>query len=165
MKYLKINGVANYTYSIEGTTSNIVDSVLRMVIVYDNQPSGVQPTFDTIFGYTPQSGTEASSIYAPRKFDNMKRFKVLLDKRIKANPDLQPATGGSQNLVKESYPIDTYLKLNNLETIYSGQTDPQTIADISSGALYIYWRANNSSVNVSDWTVPSTTTCRLRYTD
>lgn len=61
--------------------------ILRMVVVWDRQPSGAQPTFDTIFGHQTSDGTEVgATVLAPPKFDNMRRFKVLRDKTFTSAP-------------------------------------------------------------------------------
>lgn len=130
----------------------------RMVVIYDKQPSGQAiPTWDTIFGKTNQNGTESCTIFDPLRYDNMGRFKVLLDRKI----DMNPGIVGQTYMIKT---IDEYIKLRNKKTIFSGQSTPMTIADISTGALYIGFRAYFDSVR-AQVDVTADFMSRLRYRD
>ena len=59
--------------------------------------------------------------------------------------------------------MDRFIPLKGLETIYSGQSSPCTIADISTGALYIIFRSETSN-GASNWAVKNSIG-RLRYYD
>ena len=133
---------------------------LRMTVVYDSQPSGnAVPTFDTIFGRTSQAGTESTELYDPLRYDNVGRFKVLRDKVIDLNPQAYDSADTSTYVVQS---IDEFIKLPQLVTIYSGQSSPMTIADISSGGLYVIFRSIPVlSVSVT----PNRLNARLRYYD
>jgi len=165
MKNLRIKGNLLQTYALIATTNNILGNYVRMVVVWDRQPSsGSVPTYDTIFGNTDQAGTESTGILSTLKYDNMQRFRVLRDTVINCPADTTPGLAGTQNLVTNCYPFDEYIKLPNLESTYSGQTATQTIADISTGALYVFFRANsNAASNFVE--VDSDTWARLRYYD
>lgn len=135
---------------------------LRMVLVWDKQPSGgAIPSFDTIFGITAQDGTESCpTVNSPLRYDNMDRFVVLKDMYMTApcNPSFSIGSGPQ---VSANQGIDEYLKLKDLESVYSGQSSPMTIADISTGALYFIVRSQlvgTSSVNVD-------AVARVRYKD
>jgi len=135
---------------------------VRCAIVWDNQPTGTIPTFDTIFGTTDQTGAEATvSIFDPVKYDNMERFRVLRDWKIDTPAWSVPSFGTAPSVQIEKA-IDEYVKLPNLVSIYSGQSSPQTIADIASGALYILWRTTSSTAAAS---VTWDGMARLRYYD
>ena len=54
------------------------------------------------------------------------------------------------------------MKLKDLESVYSGQSNPMTIADISTGALYLVMRSQYTGV-ASSVTVDGI--ARLRYKD
>jgi len=99
----------------------------------------------------------------PIKYDNMDRFRILKDCRYDLNSQAPPTSGGSQNLTVVNYNFDEYVKLHNLETVYQSTSNPSTISDISSGALYVIFRADVSTavtfVNVNAGKI------RLRYTD
>jgi len=75
MKSLRFYGIVDTT--IGKTISNEVQcGTVRFIIVYDKQPSGSLPTFDTIFGNTAADGAETSSFLAPLRYDNTDRFVV-----------------------------------------------------------------------------------------
>lgn len=165
-KSIRLYGQATFTYGLFSTTNNLLGSILRMVVVWDKQPSGATiPTFDTIFGSTIQDGTEASTVLNPLRFDNMDRFRVVRDVRIAANPVMLPPTGGTGNLVIDQYPFDEFIKLKVGETVFSGQSAPMTIADVSTGACYVYFRATASNNDLSDWAISANSFARLSYTD
>lgn len=161
LKSLRVYGTAVLYVAPAATTANMAANTLRMVIVHDKQPSGVLPAFDTIFGHTLADGTEASSYLDPLRYDNTGRFRVLRDIKVDLGPP-DHGTGGSENGVTVRQLFDEYIKLG-VETVYSGQSSPQTIADISSGAVYVIFRANGSAAT-SAWSVEDAF-ARLRYQD
>lgn len=163
MQSLRLTGTidAQCTYQAISTTTH--GGTVRMLVVFDKQPSGVLPTFDTMFGVTAADGTESSNFLAPVRYDNTDRFRVLRDVRYNCNPEGVPLSGGQ--IISPQYKIDEYIKLGSLESVYSGQTSPQTIADISSGALYVIFRADESTSGIFTATVPASSWGRLRYLD
>lgn len=163
MRSLRIVGTvdAQCTYQTVATTMH--GGTVRMIVVYDKQPSGVLPTFDSIFGLTAADGTESTNYLSPLRYDNTDRFVVLKDTKWNCNPEGMVATGGV--IISPQYKIDEYIRLPNLETVYSGQTSPQTIADISSGALYVIFRADENTSGIFTAVVPSVSFGRLRYVD
>lgn len=135
----------------------------RMVVVWDQQPnSGTIPTWDTIFGATDQAGTETSNVLAPLRYDNMDRFRVLKDKSY----DVQtvPANVVTTGTIFQFRTIDEYITLGNRTSVYSGQSATCTTADISTGALYVYFRCQRSDATAGV-TVDADTIARLRYKD
>jgi len=136
---------------------------MRIVVVWDKQPSGAAiPAFDTIFGITAQDGTESCpNIFCQPKYDNMDRFRVLKDMVFDVKPEGFIGQGSAPNTVQMQQ-VDCYVKLGLLETVFSGQSAPMTIADISTGALYVYFRVVN---NNSEATALFIGTSRLRYAD
>lgn len=164
MASVRLNGLFRMTYAGEAVTNNLAGNQIRMLLVYDRQPSGVLPTFDAMFGITTQDGTESSTYMAPLRYDNTDRFRVLRDVRVCANIDAVNTTAGSVNSITSVVKFDEYIKLGGLETVYSGQSSPQTIADLSSGALYVIFRCD---LNVATFvtSVDSDSYARLRYYD
>ncbi|AYP28927.1 MAG: coat protein/nuclear export [Cressdnaviricota sp.] len=165
---VRLKGVAIHQVGATTTTSNTLYTPLRMVVVWDKQPSsGAVPNWDAIFGYTPQNGTEASTVLSPPRYDNMDRFTVLRDIELEPKSIATPFAGvGGTELDGYFYvPFDEYIKLNGRETVFSGQTAAMTIADVSTGALYVYFRALVNAAGTSVWTVDSSSVARLRYTD
>jgi len=159
---LRLKGFLNWTQTPTFATGAGTSSFIRWIVVWDKQPSGAAvPTFDAIFGITAQDGTESCpDITCPLKFDVMDRYRVIRDGCWYPRSDSVPAfgTGPSMNHVTE---FDEYIKLPNLESLYSGQTAPMTIADISAGALYIYFRSCLASTTVQG----VNGIARIRYTD
>ncbi len=165
LKSVRLRGLAQHVYSNQATTSNILSNTLRMVVVWDKQPSGATlPTFDKIFGRTEQDGTESTDFLDPINYDNMGRFQVLADKLIDGKVSIVPNSGGSENDVFEDFAFDCYVKLGR-ETIFEGNSEPMTIADISSGGLYVYFRGLRNISDVSEWQINANSFARLRYTD
>lgn len=163
LKSLRLRGVAYHTWLQAATTGNQLGNTLRGIVVWDKQPSGVLPTFDTIFGRTVQDGTESTEIYDVLKYDNTNRFQVLRDFVIDMPVTIDNQAGGNTDSTSNVYKFDYYIDLANRTTIYSGQSSTQTIADISSGALYVIWRAEFNSA--STFVTLAKTFGRLRYTD
>jgi len=168
LQSIRLKGTALFV-SIPGSSGINLGNWVRMVVVYDKQPSGTQPAWDTIFGITPQSGTEASTLLAPLRFDNMERFQVLKDCMLTPNDALAVGvvTTGS---ITQVVPFDEFIPLKGRETVYSGQTATQTIADISSGGLYVYFRAlYNQSINLTTpgvgASIDANSFARLRFLD
>ncbi len=162
-KSVRISGALLYQYNADPTTGSASASTLRMVVVWDKQPSGTLPTFDTMFGRTSQDGTEATSILDNLRYDNTDRFQVVRDCKFVVNPAAGDG-GGTANVYTNRVLVDEFIDLKNRTTVFSGDSDPITIADISSGGLYVFFRSEIGSANVSDWAVGGTVHSRFRFT-
>jgi len=162
LKSLRLKGGATFTMT-PSATGAVNHNSLRMVVVFDRQPnSGSIPTWDTIFGITAQDGTETSTTWAPMKYDNMSRFQVLKDKTI----DCQTVPGNvaTTGVIDQWVSFDEFMSLGNRESTYSGQSAPCTTADISTGALYVYFRSQNQSASATVG-IDTDSVARLRYQD
>lgn len=148
-------------------SGNLNANQLRCVLVWDKQPSGnAIPKFEEIFGTTDQAGTETTTYQNPLKYDNMDRFKVLHEWNVDFNPG---NSGGSavNDVTTVTYAMDEFYKFkgtDKYETVYSGNSSPMTIADISSGALYLVFRALTNNANRTIIINPDCY-ARLRYKD
>lgn len=164
LQTLRLRGRFVYTYDPAATTLDVGSNAVRMAVVWDKQPSGNDvPAFNDIFGHTDQAGDETTGFTDPVRYDNMDRFTLLRDNIIDLNPDLF-VIGGTGNNSTKSFTFNEYIKLGGRECVYSGQSSPMTIDDISTGALYVFFRAVTSSdqdnaVRLVD------SIARLRYTD
>ncbi|AXH76673.1 MAG: coat protein/nuclear export [Cressdnaviricota sp.] len=162
-KSLRITGEVTYLFAPNVTTGTMEGNCLRMVVVWDKQPSGVTPVFSDIFGTVDYEGGTDSVYTDSLNFVNMDRYRVLMDKSYEFNPQAGAPSAGStktQNYVKH---IDEYCKLRVGETVYSSTNDDEpTIAEISSGALYIIYR---SFKNATENSLTVDCNARLRYTD
>lgn len=164
LKSVRLKGLAVFSMYPDPTTGIILNSSLRMVVVWDTQPSGnAIPAFDTIFGITEQDGNETTDVQDAVKYDNMDRFSVLRDKTWTPESYTMTSTG-TTNGGRYVTPFDEYIKLGNKEVVYSGQSNPMTIADVSTGALYVYFRSD-ISVPTAAWSIDPSSRARLRYTD
>ncbi len=164
MKSIRMKGVLRYSSQTAATTFDVVRSSLRCILVWDKQPSGTLPKWDDIIGHTTQDGQEASTLLGSLRYDNTGRFSIIHDAFF-APPQVMPSDGAAAGNVTSDIPFDMFIQLKNRETIFSGDSDPVTIADISSGGLYIYWRAfNASTATENDWQVLAQSTSRLRFT-
>jgi len=146
------------------TGAQQIETAVRAVLVWDNQPTGTIPTFDVIFGSTLQDGTEqVTSILDPVRYDGMERFRVIREWCWEEPPVTVPAFGTAPN-IQCTQCIDEYVKMpgGGLVSNYSGQSTPQTIADIASGALYMVWRTTSST---SGGSVTFDGMARVRYYD
>jgi len=163
LKSVRIVGRIQFNITPTFGTGVSNDTFVRCLLVWDKQPSGAAiPPFDTMFGTTTALGLEACPlINCPLRYDNMDRFRVIRDWNVRATTPYLPAFGGAPSMIAQT-PIDEYVKLPNLESVYSGQGVPITIADISTGALYFIVRSvtdqANASADIAAW-------ARVRYTD
>lgn len=168
LQSLRLRGEIVWLLDQEASTLNLNGNTIRMVIVWDKQPSGpvgTIPAFDTVFGVTGQDGSETTSYLNPVKYDNMDRFSVLRDCVHTFEPPLYNAAAGTQNAVVVRKPFDEFIQLKGREVVYSGQSNPMTIADVSTGAIYIYCRAAGNISNVNFFTLADSSFARLRYID
>jgi len=162
---VRLRGKVTCDLSVTAVTGKIESNCVRMVVVYDAQPSsGSIPTFDTIFGRTVQDGTESTLFKDPLRYDNVDRFKVLRDKVMDFQATAVGNIAAAANAGESICSFDEYIKLGGLETVFSGQSAPMTIADISSGALYVFFRASEATA-VCLASVSTNSFARLRYRD
>lgn len=164
VKYIYINLHVISVQQPEATTASLFGNLLRMVLVHDSQPSGSSTSaFSNIFQVTNQQGADSNHMLAPRKYDTMDRYKVLLDKTYSIDA-LQAATTGSVNNKNGIFPIKEYLKISgkNQESTFGSSSETMSIADVQSGAFILYFRAFDNTaksyLNVGG-------TIRCRYTD
>lgn len=104
-------------------------TTVRCMIVYDAQPNGAAPAVSDLLEITTagyQSVASTALRYA-------QRFKILMDKRWKVNNQLASATTG----YTFSEIFDEHYMKMNLKTTYA-DTNNGTIADIDTGALYLF---------------------------
>lgn len=166
LKSVRVRGLAQIGFAHQATTGDLFGQSLRMIVVWDKQPSGgAIPNFDTMFGTTTQAGVEATSFLDPIKYDNMGRFQVLRDKVWDFRPNLSNQQGGTGDSLDIYHTFDEFIKLGNREVVFSGQSNPMTIADISTGALYVIFRCAAQIAGVSEVAINPGSFARLRYTD
>lgn len=127
-------------------TSAGVDTrnTVRFIIFVDKQSNAAAPAAADILDLT-----SASAIDTMRNLNNRKRFKILMDRRYAIS------SAGPANIVDEFY-----IKRTNLvDTIFNAGT-AGTIADITSGSIYLLYCSDTNT------TPPSVVvTTRIRFTE
>jgi len=164
IKSLRLIGNINFN-SQPTAGGGALDNFVRMVVVWDKQISGAAiPVFESIFGITAQDGTESCpDIQCPPRYDNMDRFKVLLDCVIEQPPLPIQSFAGTAN-IEHRVPFDKFIRFAKpLESVYSSNSTPMTIADISTGALYLYFRCRQNVPGQAAAGIDGIS--RIRYTD
>ena len=141
---VRYQGLCVHQYAATATTGTMNANQIRVLLVWDKQPSGAIPTFDTIFGKTVADGTESTDYLDGLKYDNTGRFRVLRDTRYESSPQGQNENGGTVDAMQNSFNLDEFVKLGNLETVYSGQSNPQTTA-----AAYRDWETDRKSTRLN----------------
>jgi len=166
LQSLRLFGTINWEYYPLAPANAVQSNAVRMVVVWDKQPSsGAIPTYDTIFGTTDQSGTESTDYLDPVRYDNTGRFSVLKDCKIPFTPQAYGLPGTASELTV-TVMVDEFVKLKGRETIFSGQSVPMTIADISTGALYVFFRSKYTGGDGENQIqLGNDFKARLRYTD
>jgi len=164
LKSLRIQGRAECVHAV-GATNDLLGNQLRIIIVWDKQPSGAAlPAFDDIFAVTDQSGAETTTYASPLAFDTMDRFRVIKDWTLVSNPMAIASTAvAGTDTVQNEFDIDEFVTLPNLDSNYSGQSTPMTIADINTGALYVITRSLLNNAATSVWSYVCNH--RIRYVD
>jgi len=162
MKSVRLRGYLVTVADNNGGVAFTRGTIIRMVLIYDRQPSGTGiPAYSQIFGYTDQAGTEASSVLSNVRWDTTDRFRVLRDKVFTVNPVAIP--GNAEEGAESKTYFDEFVDLKGLETVFGGQSEPMTIADIQSGSLLVAFRIDPTTANAV--TGLDQATARLRYTD
>lgn len=142
------------------TTKTFFPNCLRFFVVWDRQPNGQVPPFNTIFNETDPLGTGYTDICASLSAIRSSRFRVLRDKmigefgaeqqQITSLNDPNNAPPGT-NVITTSVPavqqtryihVDEYIDLSKLNLVSEYSTSTTGIGAISTGALYVGFKAN-----------------------
>lgn len=126
----------------------------RMILFEDMQPNGATPAVTDILN--------TASPFSQLNLNGRDRFKIYTDKIWSFGPYLASTTATqAQSLcAQQAYSIKKYKKLN-IETIFNA-TNGGTIADITSGALFMLWIGSTASGGNDANAIIST---RVRYND
>lgn len=127
----------------------------RFILFVDSQPNGAEPAVTDLLN----TATPASQL----NLNNRDRFRIIKDKvytfgPIKVIDTATQAYAWSTGM--QSAGFKCYKKLN-LETIFNG-TNGGTIADITSGALYMFW-IGSAAAGTGD--VNAIVSSRVRFID
>lgn len=135
-------------------TAGISAQMGRFILVTDMQPNGAAPAItDLLVEATAESQLN---------LNNRDRFRIHCDKTYVFDPviNVQTATQAQLCYNRTIYPLKKYKKIDQ-EMIFNA-TNGGTVADISSGALYMVWIGTTAS-GVGD--VNAVVSTRVRYVD
>jgi len=164
MKSLELRICYGARWKPTATTAILEAISLRIVVVYDEAPQGAIPNWNTVFKETEQNGNTISAFMSPLSYDNMDRFRILADEILEMNPTAIAATG-TDNDVFQQYILKRYIRLNGTKTQYTQATaNPLTVANITGGALYVYFRATRNDAEAGAF-IHGASMARLRYVD
>ena len=163
------NKIAMKSLRIRGQIVNLstnIQTMVRIVIVYDKQSNGAIPNSSTVLATRDTAGASTNTAYSFLNMDYVERFTIIRDYAVTL-PSVSHAAGVLTNVGFESgqtptgesmLNVDLFIKLKGLLALYKGATS--AIADIATGGLYMYCltQAGNNT-----WT--SRNTMRLRYDD
>lgn len=130
--------------------TNLVQDMVRLVIVLDKQPNAAATTWATIY-----DGTASAAYNALRNINNGDRFKVLYDKTFALSQNGQAGKHFSIYI-----PLNKRLSKYYQKTKFNAGT-AGTIADITSNALYFGFVGESQATNFSDIAY----TARYRFID
>lgn len=153
---------------------NAVSDTAKIALVYDSQCNGAVPTQGDIWLDYDQSGNQVANSLSSINLNNRDRFLILRHWTL----DLPAITTTATGVPTTAFPnaiqmvtaggdskygghIREYIKLKGLVTQYKSDSNPCTIADISTGALYLVTLATNAS-GFDGFNIPEFN-CRLRF--
>lgn len=146
---LHITGFVNPTLQNAAATQ---DSYARIIVYYDRQPNGANPSVSDLILATNNAGGVTTTTYDGTNMNNRDRFMILRDRRMYMPPlGINGATPAAQqgvfvdpNIANHSFQYNEYIKLKNLESLYNS-VNGGTIGDISSGAYGILLLSQNET--------------------
>lgn len=103
--------------------------LLRMIVFCDLQPNGAAPAVTDLL----VTASPASQL----NMDGRDRFRILKDKIYAMDPYTAGAAYADAAWNRTMYTVKVYKKIN-IETIFNAGA-AGTIADITSGAIYMFW--------------------------
>jgi len=154
---------------VQNTSNSDTVTHARVMLLYDRNPNTAYAAANTILGESLQSntigtGTMDSNIN-PNFFD---RFVVLMDKHL-VLPPLNSSAGGISVLAytngpseNNTFKLEEFIKLRNLECQYNGSANPMTIAQQNIGSLQILCFGDTAAATQA-WSM--TGTARIRFRD
>jgi len=125
--------------------STFVNTIVRMVVLWDKQPNGALPTWANVLNL-PGTGNNAVEMLAPNNLSNSKRFDTLIDKRWNFHKDFI-----------EGFHYKKYIRLNRT-TQYNGAA--AAVGTIATGNLVILFAG---PIVVAGATPDVIGTARLRF--
>lgn len=129
---------------------------IRMIIVYDRQPTGALPALQDLLRSHNTHGTPSTSSESEVNLNSRARFAILRDKEwsvpnFKYNTTNQTMTSGHMlgyTGDQESWVVNEFIKLKDLGVVFKGTGEPMTIAHIATGAIYMVLLKSNPDVHM-----------------
>jgi len=159
IKKYYIRGRAQTEASAQSAATTITTVALqaRAIVLIDKQPNGLAPaTTDLLVSADPASQLN---------LNNRDRFKILADRTYEFDPYANNSgVGGSSmsNQIKKVKLFKKWRRGKGIETIFNA-TNGGTIADINSGALYLFLLGSSAAGTNTD--INFTLSTRVRYSD
>lgn len=151
---------------IRGFVTNVTTSLQdfgRIVVVYDRQPNGAIPTVSDILQTRSQTGAATNSGYSEINLDQRDRFQIIRDYEVHLPACTNTAgvlTNVSYVSMDEKYAVNLFIPLTNMVTHFKSSSNPTTITDINTGALYLFCL---DAIGAGNWSF--FWQARLRYND
>lgn len=166
MKSIRMRGqvtIDSVTPNVTGSSFQTIN--VRAVIVYFREQLTAIPDWNAVFSNISQSGVKSSGLYTPLASSAMSSCVVLLDKVYTNIGSAGISTATTYNNTHLHF--DEYIDLGGAGATYQGTANPITAANIVSGMLVLYMRANlaNPIANEGQATITQFSSARLRYTD
>jgi len=130
-----------------------------MLVVWDKQPTGALPAYSVIMSNTDNAGAVTSDYQSFVNMDYRDRFEIIRDRNfvfpLIVNTATQAVSSGGDSI----FDVAEYIKLSHEITFNAGTAG--TIADITTGALYLVWVSSEAAAsgNAAQWNT------RIRYLD
>lgn len=138
-----------------------LESLLRMIIVYDKQANGAFPSLGSILESRDQSGGQSNTIYSNMKTESRDRFEIIRDETWRAPSATYTAgvqtNGPNYPGVDNEFEFNHFIKLGSRKATYSASTG--AVSDITTGSLFVFFIATQDNVWQCNWTA------RLRFYD
>lgn len=124
-------------YIVTTDADNLQGNVCRIIIFWDSQANGTTPQFSDVLDTTTITSAAANTIYAPYNLNKVPRFKILYDKTLVLNPelDLTTAAGTVVSAVPRSSPMHKF-KIPLKRIVNYGLGNAGDATDISTNSLW-----------------------------
>jgi len=133
----------------------VIDDLFRIAVVFDEQPSNIAAvTAASLWQSVSSAGATSTNMLSFNNRDNSMRYKTLRSHMVQINAETQ-----AQETYKERIVWEWDIPVNYTSQYNAGTAG--TIADITTGALYLVAHGNNSAV--AQWSVDYV--IRYKYTD
>lgn len=122
------------------TRATISPQIGRIMVIYDRQTNGANPTLTDFLQDTDQAGGNSASTLSGLNMNNRERFVTIIDKKTSL-PQGTATAGVLTNVFPNGEPIpetiDEFRRLRGLTTHYKADSNPAVIGDIATGGLFI----------------------------